>query len=44
MRPSTPDKLLVIRPDAYDIVEATGQWPEGMAYSDHFLFIGRKKS
>jgi SAM-dependent methyltransferase len=25
-----------------DIVEATGKMTEGMAYSDHFLFIGRR--
>jgi len=25
-----------------DIVEATGKMPECMAYSDHFLFIGRR--
>ncbi len=25
-----------------DIVEATGKMPEGMAYSDQFLFIGRR--
>jgi ubiquinone/menaquinone biosynthesis C-methylase UbiE len=42
------DKLASMPPEEaagwLDIVEATGQWPEGMAYSDHFLFIGRKKS
>jgi hypothetical protein len=25
-----------------DIVEATGTTVEGLAYSDHFLFIGRR--
>lgn len=27
-----------------NLVEATGQTPEGLAMSDHFLYIGRKKS
>lgn len=26
-----------------DLVEATGTTPEGLAYSDHFLFVGRKR-
>ncbi len=27
-----------------DIIEATAKTPEGTAYSDHFLFIGRRRS
>lgn len=27
-----------------DIIEATAKTPEGMAYSDHFLFFGRRRS
>lgn len=26
-----------------DIVETTGRMPEGLAFSDHFLFVGKKK-
>jgi hypothetical protein len=27
-----------------DLVEATGATPEGLACSDHFLFVGRKRA
>ena len=27
-----------------DVVEATGAAPDGLAYSDHFLFVGRKRA
>ncbi|HSG15081.1 MAG TPA: class I SAM-dependent methyltransferase [Anaerolineae bacterium] len=32
------------REEWLDLIEATGRTPEGLAQSDHFLYIGRKRS
>jgi 2-polyprenyl-3-methyl-5-hydroxy-6-metoxy-1,4-benzoquinol methylase len=41
---TTIHKLEPVQADAWlDLVETTGQTPEGLVMSDHFLYIGRRK-
>jgi hypothetical protein len=39
---------LLLKPSAeqlwLDLVKETGQTPEGIGQSDHFLFVGKKRS